>query len=76
LDPQDKNHHNIRAELDALETGAPRYVSRIAIAEVMFGALLDEAVTGRTSPRTAAILRDPADPGGFLTGERLCIFGA
>jgi hypothetical protein len=40
LDPQDKNHHNIRAELDALETGAPRYVSRIAIAEVMFGALL------------------------------------
>lgn len=58
LDPQDKNHHNILAELDAIEAGAPRYVSCVAIAEVMFGALLDEAVTGRTSPRTAAILRD------------------
>lgn len=57
LDPQHKNHKNVQDAVDAIELGSPKYVSRIAIAEVMFGAFTDKASTGHDSPRTMAILR-------------------
>jgi predicted nucleic acid-binding protein len=57
LDGQHKNHVNMRSALDAIEEGAPRYVSAIAVAEVMFGALADEA-SGHLSPRLTAFLKE------------------
>lgn len=45
-----------REEIDVLEGSAPRFVSRITLAEIEFGILLDEAATGIRSARAVAIL--------------------
>ena len=39
-------HDAVRDAVDKIEKGAPRYVSAITIAEIMFGALVDEALIG------------------------------
>jgi predicted nucleic acid-binding protein len=51
-------HVSVRAEIDAIEIGAPRYISRVTLAEIEFGILLDEAVTGIQNPRATAILAE------------------
>ena len=58
LDAQHPDHAVMRAAVEAIEEGAPRYVSCITLAEIRFGALLDEAATGKTSPRTTQILKE------------------
>jgi tRNA(fMet)-specific endonuclease VapC len=58
LDAQHPNHAVVRVAVETIEQGAPRYVSCVTLAEIRFGALLDEASTGKTSPRTAQILKD------------------
>lgn len=49
-------HSAIKAEIDDISDGAPRFISRITLAEIEFGILLDEAATGTKSARAAAIL--------------------
>lgn len=56
LDPQHPSHANVKRADDAIETGTPKFVSRITIAELRFGLLLDEAATGRQHPRAIAVL--------------------
>ena len=58
LDAQHPSHAAVRAAVEAIEQGAPRYVSCITVAEIRFGARVDEASTGKTSPRTAQILKN------------------
>jgi tRNA(fMet)-specific endonuclease VapC len=43
--------------VEAVESGAPRYISRVTIAELEFGFALHVASTGRQHPRAAEILR-------------------
>jgi predicted nucleic acid-binding protein len=49
-------HSVAKSAVDSLPEGAPRYVSRITIAEIEFGVLLDQVVTGSISERAMAIL--------------------
>lgn len=58
VDAQHPSHAAVRAAVEAIEQGAPRYVSCVTLAEIRFGALVDEASTGKTSPRTAQLLKD------------------
>jgi predicted nucleic acid-binding protein len=57
LDGQHKNYQNVRVSDEAIESGAPKYVSRITIAELAFGFGLHEAATGQSHPRATEILR-------------------
>jgi len=57
LDGQHKNYQNVRISDEAIEIGAPRYVSRVTIAELTFGFALHEASTGQPHPRASEILR-------------------
>jgi tRNA(fMet)-specific endonuclease VapC len=57
LDGQHKNYQNVRISDEAIESGAPKYVSRITIAELAFGFSLHEASTGQAHPRATEILR-------------------
>lgn len=57
LDGQHINHANIKSAIDAIEIGAPRFVSAIAVAEIMFGDLMDQA-SGHSSPRLTAFIRE------------------
>jgi tRNA(fMet)-specific endonuclease VapC len=43
LDPNHRNHSDTRRSVDALDPGAPRYVSAVSLAELTFGAYLAEA---------------------------------
>lgn len=56
LDQRHPNHQTVRDTCATIEAGAPRYISCITLAEIRFGALLNNAVTGEQSPRTAVIL--------------------
>jgi tRNA(fMet)-specific endonuclease VapC len=47
----------VRRADEAIEQGAPRYISRITIAELRFGFLLDQEATGRARPNTSEVLR-------------------
>jgi predicted nucleic acid-binding protein len=58
LDERHPNHQNVRDACATVEAGAPRFISCITLAEIRFGALLNEAATGQQSPRTAAILNE------------------
>jgi len=49
-------HAAVVAKIESIEPGAPRFVSRITLAEIQFGILLDEVATGNKSPRAMAIL--------------------
>jgi predicted nucleic acid-binding protein len=49
-------HLAVKAAVDAIPDGAPRFVSRITLAEIEFGILLDEAERGSKSSRAGAIL--------------------
>ena len=57
LDGYHKNYQNVRLSDEAIETGAPRFVSRITIAELEFGFRLHEAATGIPYPRAKEILK-------------------
>lgn len=57
LDGQHKNYQSVRISDEAIENGAPKYVSRITIAELAFGIGLHEAATGQPHPRATEILR-------------------
>jgi tRNA(fMet)-specific endonuclease VapC len=57
LDGQHKNYQRVRISDEAIESGAPRYVSRITIAELTFGMALHEAATGKAHPRANEVLR-------------------
>src|SRR6266700_575580 len=57
LDARHDNYEASQRANDAIKSGEPRYVSRITIAELTFGFLLDEAATGRRHPKAAEILR-------------------
>lgn len=39
-----------------MEQGAPKFVSRVTLAEIKFGILLDEAATEQKHPRAQAVL--------------------
>jgi tRNA(fMet)-specific endonuclease VapC len=57
LNGHHENYENARRAEEAIENGAPRYVSRITIAELSFGCLLDQAATGRPPPNASEVLR-------------------
>jgi predicted nucleic acid-binding protein len=63
LDGQHKNYQNVRISDETIERGAPRYVSRITIAELEFGFRLHEAATGKPHQRVTEILRRAQDYG-------------
>lgn len=56
LDGQHKNYQNVRLSDEAIESGAPRFVSRITIAELTFGFALHEASTGQPHPRAEEMM--------------------
>lgn len=56
LDEQHPKHVLARDAVAALEPGAPKYVSTIALAELAFGQRLVEAFTGHSAPRLGHIL--------------------
>ena len=51
-----KNHQAVKQVIDGIEPGASRFVSSIAIAEMIFGALTDEASTGQRRPKIWEVL--------------------
>jgi tRNA(fMet)-specific endonuclease VapC len=57
LDARHKNYENVRRADESIETGAPRFVSRITIAELMFGLAVYEAEEGTSHTRAAAVLK-------------------
>jgi predicted nucleic acid-binding protein len=57
LDGGHKNYQNVKLSDEAIEVGAPRYVSRLTIAELAFGFALHEAATSQPHPRVTDILK-------------------
>ncbi len=57
LDGKHKNYENVKRSDEAIEVGAPRFVSRITIAELTFGLVVHEAATGVAHPRALEILK-------------------
>ena len=57
LDGGHKNYQNVRLSDEAIEVGAPRFVSRITIAELAFGFALHEAGSHQAHPRGRDILK-------------------
>jgi predicted nucleic acid-binding protein len=57
LDARHKNYENVRRADESIEVGAPRFVSRISIAELMFGIAVYDAEVGASHPRASAVLR-------------------
>jgi predicted nucleic acid-binding protein len=55
-DPGHPCHPAIKGVVDAIPSGSPRFVSRITLAEIEFGILLDEAERGSKSARATAVL--------------------
>jgi predicted nucleic acid-binding protein len=51
------NYENVRRADEAIEQGAPRFVSRITIAELTFGFLVDREATGRPHSNASDVLR-------------------
>jgi predicted nucleic acid-binding protein len=56
LDGRHKNYEPVRRADESIEAGAPRYISRITIAELRFGLALHEVVTGAPHPRASEVL--------------------
>jgi predicted nucleic acid-binding protein len=61
LDGRHKNYESVRRVVEAIESGSPKYVSRITIAELAFGINLHAAATGKSHPRAVEILRRAQD---------------
>jgi predicted nucleic acid-binding protein len=57
LNGRHDNYESVRRADEAIESGAWRYVSRITIAELTFGLLLDHEATGRSHPNASEVLR-------------------
>jgi predicted nucleic acid-binding protein len=57
LDGHHKNYENVRTAIEGIKSGSPQYISRITIAELMFGFALHEAATGLQHPRASDILK-------------------
>lgn len=57
LDARHDNYEVAQRTNEAIQAGEPRYVSRITIAELTFGFLLDHAATGRPHPKATDMLR-------------------
>jgi predicted nucleic acid-binding protein len=57
LNARHDNYEVAQRTNEAIQAGEPRYVSRITIAELTFGFLLDHAATGRPHPKATEILR-------------------
>jgi predicted nucleic acid-binding protein len=57
LDGRHKNYEVAKRADESLESGAPRFVSRITVAELMFGLSLHDAAHGSPHPRATEILR-------------------
>jgi predicted nucleic acid-binding protein len=57
LNGRHENYESARRADEAIESGAPRYVSRITIAELTFGLLLDHEATARAHPKATDVLR-------------------
>ena len=57
FDARHKFYQNVRLADEAIETGAPRFISRISIAELAFGVGLYEAATGEVHTRASAVLK-------------------
>ena len=57
LDARHKNYENVRRADESIEIGAPRFVSRVTIAELMFGLAVYDAEAGTPHPRATAVLR-------------------
>jgi predicted nucleic acid-binding protein len=57
LDGRHKNYENVRRADEAIELGAPRFISRITIAELAFGLAVHEAATGVAHERASEVLR-------------------
>lgn len=52
-----KNHDVVQNAVAGIEAGAPRFLPAIALAELMFGALTDEASLGHLRPKIREVLR-------------------
>jgi predicted nucleic acid-binding protein len=57
LDAHHKFYENVRLADEAIEAGAPRFVSIISLAELMFGVNLYEAESGEIHTRASQVLR-------------------
>jgi predicted nucleic acid-binding protein len=57
LDGHHKNYEPVRRADEAIESGAPRYVSRISIAELAFGVALYEFGAGQPHARASGVLK-------------------
>ena len=57
LDGRHKNYESVRRSDEAIELGAPRFISRITIAELAFGLAAHEAATGNPHPRASEVLK-------------------
>jgi tRNA(fMet)-specific endonuclease VapC len=57
LDGRHKNYENVRRADESIEAGAPRFVSRITIAELMFGLAVYDAAAGTSHPRATEVLK-------------------
>jgi predicted nucleic acid-binding protein len=56
FDARHRFYQHVRVADEALESGAPRFVSRISIAELAFGIGLYEAATGEVHTRASRVL--------------------
>jgi hypothetical protein len=57
LDPGHVNHATTRATVESFDSSALKYVSVIAIGELVFGLRLIEAFTGSSPPAISAVIR-------------------
>jgi tRNA(fMet)-specific endonuclease VapC len=57
FDAHHKFYQSVRLADEAIESGAPRFISRISIAELMFGINLYEAESGEVHTRASQVLK-------------------
>ena len=57
LDGRHKNYELVRRADESIEVGAPRFVSVVTIAELMFGLALHDAASGTPHPRASEVLK-------------------